>query len=299
MTTAAAVEIACDESGFSGSNLLDPASPVITHASTDLTAAEAGELLAALAERFAHPAAPEHKAYVLLRPGSPEAVDWFLDALRGRAHVHAVDKRAFVAARALDLLVGEPSYGDGTLLGADHREEVALLRERTAFLTAFVAMVRTRRVHRVDHAAVTRFLASVPGDVPALRGLTPARVVPVLERLVAGDPTIPPPLEPLLPAVADTVLWWSAGRRSVVLVHDEQSALTPQRMARLATHLAQAAAPAPPPLLGGRQVDSRHDARVQVADLLAGVARRDASFTAAAPDHVGSLSCRPDPRLPR
>ena len=31
------IEIACDESGFSGSNLLDPASPVITHASVDLT----------------------------------------------------------------------------------------------------------------------------------------------------------------------------------------------------------------------------------------------------------------------
>ena len=36
-----------------------------------------------------------------------------------------------------------------------------------------------------------------------------------------------------------------------------------------------------------------------VADLLAGVARRDASFTAAVPDQVGSLTCRPDPRLPR
>jgi hypothetical protein len=29
----AAVEIACDESGFSGTNLLHPATPVITHAS--------------------------------------------------------------------------------------------------------------------------------------------------------------------------------------------------------------------------------------------------------------------------
>jgi len=34
----AVVEIACDESGFSGTNLLDPATPVITHASVDLSA---------------------------------------------------------------------------------------------------------------------------------------------------------------------------------------------------------------------------------------------------------------------
>jgi hypothetical protein len=250
MTTAGVIEIACDESGFSGSNLLDPASPVITHASTDLTTAEAAALLADLADRFAYPAAAEHKATVLLRPGGPASVAWFLDALRGHAHVHVVDKRSFVAARVLELLVGEPSYGDGTRLGDDHRREVATLRERGALLAAFVAMVRTRRVHRVDRAAVDRFLAAVPPDVPALRGLTRARVEPVLERLVAGDPTIPPPLEPLLPAVADTVLWWSAGRRSVVVVHDEQSALTPERMARLATHLARAVDPAPPPPRG-------------------------------------------------
>ena len=30
------VEIACDESGFSGTNLLDAATPVLTHASVDL-----------------------------------------------------------------------------------------------------------------------------------------------------------------------------------------------------------------------------------------------------------------------
>ena len=44
----AVVEIACDESGFSGTNLLDPSTPVITHASVDLAVDEAAELIAAL-----------------------------------------------------------------------------------------------------------------------------------------------------------------------------------------------------------------------------------------------------------
>jgi hypothetical protein len=58
------------------------------------------------------------------------------------------------------------------------------------------------------------------------------------------------------------------------VVHDEQSALTRGRVARLGTFLADAVSPAPPPLCSFLQVDSRDDPRVQVADLLAGIARR-------------------------
>jgi hypothetical protein len=50
--TGAVVEIASDESGFSGTNLLHPATPVITHASVDLCTGEAVELITALRSRF-------------------------------------------------------------------------------------------------------------------------------------------------------------------------------------------------------------------------------------------------------
>ncbi|GGI10438.1 hypothetical protein GCM10007368_31240 [Isoptericola cucumis] len=275
------VEIACDESGFSGTNLLDPRSPVIAHGSVDLTPAEAAEVLAVLRSRFGHRRTAEHKAHLLLRPGQLPALEWFLAELDGRAHVHVVDKRAFVAARVVELFAHEPSYTDGTRLGRDHRAAVAALRPRTDLLEAFVALTHLKHRRLVDPVAVDRFLGAVPDDVPddvpELRAVTRSRVEAVLARLVDGDPAIPPPLEPLVPAVAETVLAWSAGRRSVAVVHDEQSALTPQRTARLAASLAQAVAPAPPPLLGVRQVDSRHDPRVQVADLLAGAARQDAT----------------------
>ena len=42
------VEIACDESGFSGTNLLDASTPVFTHASVDLRVDEAVELIRAM-----------------------------------------------------------------------------------------------------------------------------------------------------------------------------------------------------------------------------------------------------------
>ena len=266
------VEIACDESGFSGSNLLDPASPVITHASVDLAVPEAAELVAILGSRIHRHS--EYKSNQLLRPEQQTELDWFLTALRGRAHVHVIDKTGFVAARVLELFTEEPSYGAGTSLGRDHSKAVLALRQRAECLTAFVDLTRTKRVRLIDQDAIDRFFATMPADLPALREVTRARVEDVMTRLIDEDPAIPPPLEPLVPALAETVLFWSAGVRSVAVVHDEQSALTRGRVARLGRFLTEAVSPAPPPLRSFLQVDSRDDPRVQVADLLAGIARR-------------------------
>jgi hypothetical protein len=266
------VEIACDESGFSGTNLLDPASPVITHASVDLAVPEAAEVVDVLQSRLRTRC--EYKSHHLLRPEQQPALEWFLTTLRGRAHVHVIDKTGYVAARVLDLFVEDPSYGAGTSLGRDHSEAVLALRQRTAFLAAFVELTRTKRVRRIDHDTIDRFVATMPTDLPPLREVTRARVEAVMVRLIDEDPAVPPPLEPLVPALAETLLFWSAGERSVAVVHDEQSALTRGRVARLGTFLAEAVSPAPPPLRSFLQVDSRDDPRVQVADLLAGIARR-------------------------
>lgn len=266
------VEIACDESGFSGSNLLDPALPVITHASVDLSVAEATEVVAVLRSR--HPHRPEYKSSQLLRPGQRPALEWFLTSVRGRAHVHVIDKTGYVAARVVELFAEEPSYGAGTSLGRDHCDAVLALRRHTRFLAAFVDLTRTKRVRLIGHDAIDRFFAAMPADLPALREVTRTRVDQVMGRLIDEDPAFPPPLEPMVPALAETLLFWSAAQRSVAVVHDEQSALTRGRVARLGAFLAEAVAPAPPPLRSFRQVDSRDDPRVQVADLLAGIARR-------------------------
>ena len=265
-------EIACDESGFSGSNLLDPASPVITHASVDLSVPEATEVVAVLRSRLHH--RHEFKSARLLRPGQRPALEWFLTRLRGRAHVHVIDKTGYVAARVVELFTEEPSYGAGTTLGRDHSGAVLALRRHTTFLAAFVDLTRTKRVRLIGPEAIDRFFAAMPAGVPGLREVTRARVGEVMARLLDEDRAFPPPLEPLVPALAETLLFWSAGVRSVAVVHDEQSALTRGRVARLGTFLAGAVFPAPPPLRSFLQVDSRDDPRVQVADLLAGIARR-------------------------
>lgn len=301
---AAVVEIACDESGFSGTNLLDAATPVFAHASVDLSVEEAIELVARLRSGFRW-SLKELKSGQLLRgPRAPEALEWMLGELDGRAHVQLVDKEYFLVTRLVDLFLAEPSYAAGTSLTQDDRAPaLAVYRatrgggaEWSAFLEAFVELVRTKRRRQPDRGVVKRFFQARDGlagvglgaeadDV--LGSLSRTRVRAVVTRLAHDDRTIPPPLEPLLPALAETVLFWSGGRRQVLVIHDEQSALTAGRLMRLQQVLADGAeAPdahangaraLPPmvsPLAGLVTVDSRDDPRVQVADLLAGVARR-------------------------
>ena len=273
----AVVEIACDESGFSGTNLLHSSEPVITHASVDLSAGEAVGLITALRSGFRF-SPHEFKSGRFLRgPGVGEALEWFLAALTGRAHVHLVDKEFFLVTRVVDLLLTEPSYAAGTRLTQDHRPAALdLYRARRAggsdwgvFLAAFVDLVRIKR-RRPGRRNVEQFFQA--RDALLRNGLGPDPVRAVLSRLDNDDRSIPPPLEPMLPALAETVLFWSGGRRQVLVTHDEQSALTADRLTRLRRVLAADGGVSP--LAGLVMVDSRDDPRVQVADLLAGVARR-------------------------
>lgn len=285
----AVVEIACDESGFSGTNLLHSTAPVITHASVDLRPDEAVPLLSELRSGFRF-SPHEFKSGRFLRgPGAGDALRWLLSTLRGRAHVHLTDKEFFLVTRIVDLFLAEPSYAAGTRLTEDRRPSaLALYRagrsagsDWTDFLAAFVELVRIRR-RRPGRRDVEGFFQARDAltlgtqGAAVLDALDQDRVQAVVTRL-DDDRSIPPPLEPMLPALAETVLFWSGGHRQVLVIHDEQSALTTDRLARLQRALTGAAAALPAgvsPMAGLVAVDSRVDPRVQIADLLAGVARR-------------------------
>jgi hypothetical protein len=300
----AVVEIACDESGFSGTNLLNAATPVFTHASVDLSVAEAVELIAAMRSGFRLGLNEIKSGQFLRGPRAGAALEWFLVALSGRAHVLLVDKEYFLVTRIVDLFLSEPSYAAGTRLTQDRRPAALTLyragraggREWSVFLAAFVELVRTKRRQQSERSVVDGFfrardlLAGVGLGAEAedvLDGLSRTRVAAVHTRLAHNDPSIPPPLEPMLPALAETVLFWSGGQRQVLVIHDEQSALTAGRLRRLQqvlidganssaadVHEAEAAPAGVSPLAGVVTVASRDDPRVEVADLLAGVARR-------------------------
>src|SRR5919197_1175611 len=88
---------------------------------------------------------------------------------------------------------------------------------------------------------------------------------------LAGDPSMIPALDPLIPAIVRAVVRWGQGGMPVSIVHDEHTTLTAERIAQLEELITSGQ------LAGVRLVDSRADPRVQVADFLAGVARKIAS----------------------
>lgn len=304
-STEHALDIACDESGWEGSNLAAGNSEVIAHASVRLEIDQAAECIRALRGPSGQHSR-EYKASHLLRTRTGSDLAGFLGPsgpVHGHAGVHLTHKSCFMLARVLDLFIG--GSVDAASLGLRPDPRLASLAATLcragpdtfgpepwrAFLAATNVVLHADRRRRV-RAPVDAFL----GQVEALRardGGGPIQTIldelrdagqeaySARARLLA-DQVLQPVLEPLIPALARTVLRWSRGLHPVAIVHDEQSALTERRIQRLEQILA-----APPlelirlPARGRfirfRQVDSRTEPRVQVADLLAGVARKVAS----------------------
>ena len=100
------IEIACDESGFSGGNLVGRGhSPVFAHASIRIEPDAAAELIRDLRQQIGARGEGEYKAAEILRPRRRPALLWLLgpsSPIRGNAYVHLTDTRFFVLARLIE-----------------------------------------------------------------------------------------------------------------------------------------------------------------------------------------------------
>ncbi|WP_410638948.1 DUF3800 domain-containing protein [Amycolatopsis sp. lyj-346] len=283
------VEIACDESGSEGENLLGGETDVFAHTGVRMSWPEAAACVREIRARIGSPA-EEYKANHLLRAKHRAVLEWLLapdGPLDGRGHVHLTGKTFFAVRAAVSLLAEQ---GTDAMARTLHRTGPAAFGtvRWQFFLTAFTSVLRLNPRRGVttspqEFFALVGELAGVPGEA----GEVVARFrdggdrVAAYRARLAGDPGLVPVLDPLVPAVVHTVRHWSAGGTPVALVHDEQLALTAERILQLKATLG-------PRLADVRFVDSRTDARVQIADFLAGVARRIAS---------DDLNGRGDPRL--
>jgi len=299
-----AVEIACDESGWEGTNLAAANSTVIAHASVQLPNDVAADVIRAL-RGLSGQRSYEYKASHLIRAKGHAGLAAFLGPsgpVYGRARVHLTHKSCFVLGRTLDLFIA--GAVDASTVGLRPNQRIAHLTVRLcragadtfgrdpwrAFLAAANVVLRADR-RRLVREPVDAFF----DQVDALRALDAGRVGGILDELLdrrqeaysartrlLDDQVLHPVLEPLIPALARTVLYWSRGKHPVAVIHDEQSALTERRMRRLEQVLAAPPLelirlPAQGRFIQFRQVDSRTNPRVQVADLLAGVARKVAA----------------------
>lgn len=294
-TTQTSLEIACDESGWEGSNLAAANSEVIAHAGIRLDIDSAAEIIRTLRGRSGHQTI-EYKASHLLRArGGPDLAGFLGPSgpVHGRARVHLTHKSCFLLGRVLDLFFGDSV--DAATLGLRPDPQLTIIasqlcrtgpdtfgRERwQAFLAVINTVLHAERRRRVREPVDAFF-----DQIERLRILgdlhTDRRDAYRARTRLLDEHVLEPVLEPLIPALARTVLHWGDGRQPVVIVHDEQSALTERRMRRIEQILASPPLevirlPARGHFLRLRQVDSRVDPRVQVADLLAGVARKVAT----------------------
>lgn len=296
----AAWEIACDESGHEGENLVRANSDVFAHASVLMNAESAANCIREV-RRNIRSRAVEYKASRLLRERHRPVLGWLLGPhgpVHGAARVHLTDKCFFVVDRVLDLLLGPAAYDFGLGPRPDsHTRAMATVlyragrvavhhREWQAFLESSNDLMRSGGDRRDDPVEpffrtveALRLGASDSGNGSG-SGSGSGEILTRLERSrdraaafragLAADPSAA--LDPLLPALVSAVRYWGRDGVPVRVVHDQQSALTRARTERLRGALDGSAR------LGElRLVDSRADPRVQVADFLAGAARKIAS----------------------
>ena len=290
-----ALEIVCDESGFAGGNLVGPGhSPVFAHASLTISADRATTVIAALRANGG-PGSGEFKA-TRLKQAPPAAVMWLLtqpELAAGRGLVQLIDTRLFVLARTVDVLLGDrPVSGIDTPGATPELRTAAQTLHRasrqagadqpwTTFLVAAANLLRThnrwlppdplpRFTRAIDELAATEPDPECGAVLDRLHAAEP-RAVEIRAALEA-DRRAAPLMEPLVPALMRAIEVWAARTDRLTVVHDEQSALTPWRIAEMEARLVASGSRGR--LAAVRRVDSRDDVRVQVADVVAGLARR-------------------------
>jgi hypothetical protein len=290
------IEIACDESGFSGGNLVGSGhSPVFAHASVSIESETAGELIRHLRVAMGARGDGEYKSPEILRPRRRPVVLWLLgptSPIYGNAHVHLTDTRFFVLARLVDVLLGGQAVRGIVCPGQDPHVRPMTLALRTGdqsygtarwqkFLTLSANLFRTnnrwlpKTPVQMFYAAVDELAQiSAAADVTQVMSLLQS-TQPIAEATRAShvrNPKLTPLMEPLLPALNRTVHYWGSRAQTLSVTHDEQSALTRERTTEIAT--AFAASHPGHQLTDVRLVDSRREPRVQIADFVAGIARR-------------------------
>ena len=284
------VDVACDESGFVGGSLFG-ASRVFTHASLDLDLDAATDLTREVRRRLGVEVA-ELKASRLNRPWARPVATWLCGPdgpLAGRVAVHLTDTRLFGLARLAQVVRSDtapegwwsaredPGSWEQAVRLSAALGELPPAWEREFLISARdLLWIRRRRRHGEQIEDWSHVVHSVSDRISAGGGRRFVAEWASAEALrrareYVETPPAAPLSEPLLPALRWAVHHWSA-LGDVNVVHDEQSVLTPARVAAIAREL-EASYPGRR-LVGFRRVDSREDTRVQIADLVAGVVRR-------------------------
>jgi hypothetical protein len=248
------IEIACDESGLEGENLVSGNTDVFTHASVRIGIEEAAGWVQEIRDRIRSPAR-EYHANHLLREKHRPVLEWFLSPsgpIYGNARVQLIDKTFFVVSSLIDVLIGEAAGAVGAVGDRDqHARDIAAMLYREgqrafgierwqSFLESSNNLMRVRNRLGQTESPVDSFFRQVeelrPGGnagqidnvMEAIRKARP-RADEYRAQLL-NEPTLIPPMDPLVPAIVRAVDYWSDGGTPVLIVHDEHNSLTNERI---------------------------------------------------------------------
>lgn len=296
------IVVACDESGNDGENLMAGSSSFFVHASLTVSAVRAAAIMAEVRIRTRSESA-ELKSKTLLQPKNEETARWLLEqpALEDSVSLHFTDKRYFLVTKLFDTTIEELAYEDGYNMYADGSAlcganvlfftAPVLYGERwEALLVTFQEFLRARSVAEaqsslatldarvtdalsMEGAASDIFLGLIHSGIHHLRDLSQLQLGQGIDYRLRT-------LDPLIPAVGAAVTYWAEqSGRPVQLLHDAAKELGPERIAAMRKLLREPEVVAPHrtgrgvDLAGVTLVDSKLEARIQLADLLAGLGR--------------------------
>lgn len=294
------LEIACDESGNTGENLTSSQHGVFSEGSHDLTVDESSDLLDWVKTQLHKTSAEIKWKDVRADPSLVETL--FRDRLNGRAHFYLTEKTYFVVGKVVDLLIEELQHDEGKDLYAGGRAKKlafdlyrnghrALGAEQwESLLQDFNSLMRrdsaTQRLKAVPKTTVDEFFRGIEVSqwqsrrrnvTDILREI--ARTKGVADEFVASlDPSTRPipSLDPLIPSLAQTIRHWYDlhGRKQIAVIHDEGPVPSSTAMTALVDGLrnpGEFRRMTPPVNIKEiRTAESSTDARIQVADLIAG-----------------------------
>lgn len=300
--TTDAAEIFFDESGHDGENLIAGKTPVLAHSSLYMGLDEATELVAYLRAKTKAQSS-ELKASDVMRNG--QAIDDLFGEqgrLIGHAQVYLVEKSHFAIGKIIDLLVEEEAYRRGVNLyaGGTAKQMADDLYEfgPRAFGTdawndlveAFTSLMRTRQRKGGQKETVETFFEKIDeyrlksrrervSEILQLVWMTRSHADDFQKALEEGLAlkTLDP-LQTTLYQLAYT--WHGVLKQPIMIMHDQQTALT-DNLTKVLLEVANKGVPdgmnLPKikfPLVDVKQVDSKADPRIQLADIAAGFCRQ-------------------------
>ncbi|PYD00816.1 hypothetical protein B4U78_008815 [Microbacterium esteraromaticum] len=290
--------IACDESGAEGENLMASNHPVFVHGSVNVGLEEANELAAWMKAETGSQAS-EIKSKTMLSLGNRGALFDLLRRLDGRANMYFVEKSYFVTAKMVSLFIAWPALLNGEDIAADGsgRELTDRLHSKApkalgidrwnALLHSCNQLLRSYLREGTVRPTTAPFLAALDdarvhcADVDVrviLESMWMAR--DLAEEYQSAGRVALRELDPMAGSLVAVAMTWALRLNDAPFefLIDRYSLLTEEGLTAIADATREDLS------LGGfdfpradlralRMTDSRLDARVQIADIIAGVGR--------------------------